>query len=845
MYRYLLLLIPVLLMGSVPAKKTVCKSVRPGKNSPPLVFSRTVILDLNIPTGEKAVKQADFNKQNYKWLTTKVFPGILQKNDPVDNYIASAIKYYMAQPGYPTSKDLLAAGQKLQSQATDNPDFLMWLGYAYMINDDKKTARTCLDKAAKEMFKSEDTPACRKFLCGIFLSDAYDYRDGTSQKTAAATVKYLIEAMNKKEITDSESGFIFGVLGENRRSGRMFDMFMKYSGEIKQPDEWLIKTCLGYSEVAKAWKSRGSGWADSVTDDGWKGFKHHLGLAEKYLTAAWELRPDRPEAPAKMIAVAVGLGSASNQQDVLWFNRTVAAQVDYLAAYSSLLWYRRPRWCGSYDQMLQIGERALLSKHYDTAVPLFYFYALANIAGEIPFGNWRAAFRYPGFYERMERSCRKMLEQPHPPEELKMIQACQFWIFEFCGKYQLAADALDKLGGTLPVNYKNISYFRNVDFIASAEKRIKVEQALFSGPYKNQLENAEGLCVIGFNKAGTDEFIKVLEQLKDPEQRKYILKRIARALTEDNEEKAWNSDCGLHIAACKNDVQLVKQMLALGADVNEQDCNGRTPLHAALYNSEDKNDDDFTEIFELFLKNGADINSIDSSGFSVLAYAVSNNKEKVVDVLIAKGARLDTCSRNTWTPLTRAIYLKRAVIAEKIIMAGADVNAPKKSIGWTPLHYAAYVGNAKLVKLLIDKGAKTLIFDKQHQTPLHWAASKGNLESAEILLRNGIDINQRGGNTLTPLDCAIHCSSPERRMTMVKRFVELGADINKRDGSGWSPVYRCSMFDRPKELVFLLNKGADINLKDRREKTALDVAKTPEIKTILLAHNAKSGKELP
>ena len=44
---------------------------------------------------------------------------------------------------------------------------------------------------------------------------------------------------------------------------------------IDQPHGWI--------EIKRAWAARGSGWANTVTEDGWRGFREHLTKAEALL----------------------------------------------------------------------------------------------------------------------------------------------------------------------------------------------------------------------------------------------------------------------------------------------------------------------------------------------------------------------------------------------------------------------------------------------------------------------------------------------------------------------------------------------------------------------------------
>src|SRR5262249_44148578 len=83
--------------------------------------------------------------------------------------------------------------------------------------------------------------------------------------------------------------------------------------------EWLGLVLQGEYEIMLAWRARGGGYSDTVTAQGWQGFKDHLTEARTALTKAWKLHPERVLAPARMIYVS--LGDSGIDEMRTWFDR--------------------------------------------------------------------------------------------------------------------------------------------------------------------------------------------------------------------------------------------------------------------------------------------------------------------------------------------------------------------------------------------------------------------------------------------------------------------------------------------------------------------------------------------
>ena len=104
-------------------------------------------------------------------------------------------------------------------------------------------------------------------------------------------------------------------------------------------------------------------------------------------------------------------------------------------------------------------------------------------------------------------------------------------------------------------------------------------------------------------------------------------------------------DISIHEAAETGNIDVVKQHLAAGTDVNAKDEDGYTPLHFAVAN-------DDKELAELLIAAGADMNAkTDMFEETPLHVAVVLGNKEIVELLIAKGADVNSMNENGQTPL--------------------------------------------------------------------------------------------------------------------------------------------------------------------------------------------------
>ena len=119
----------------------------------------------------------------------------------------------------------------------------------------------------------------------------------------------------------------------------------------------------------KATIARGTGYANTVTKEGWKGFAENLAIAEKALNRAWELNPKDPRTAVTMIWVQGDVDSGRDQID-LWFNRAMENDPNDSTACGAKLVFIEPKYGGSVGDMLDFGRDCVQNTNWGGTVPL-------------------------------------------------------------------------------------------------------------------------------------------------------------------------------------------------------------------------------------------------------------------------------------------------------------------------------------------------------------------------------------------------------------------------------------------------------------------------------------------
>lgn len=379
-----------------------------------------------IPFGEDAITAKDakgFRLEFNLRTSVEAYKNVGSNDDAWDEqaikFLTEMARHFSGSEGYKSRTELIEIAEPLAEMGCDDP--LVKYCHGAMLMDEAK------DKPSKARglrfvhssyagLVEKGYPASRSFAAAKRIWKQLKTEDDNkeeAEKYLELAKQHALETLLLDDLENHDGHALYDYLNGFASSLPM-DQREEFCEEAKAHEEaspFLINMLAGDYHIRAAWNSRGGGFAPEVTDEGWKGFGEHMTLARAALEKAWEAAPQHPVAAAKMIRVAMASSRSSLSEMRLWFDRAVAAQVDYRDAYTNLAFGLMPRWHGSHDRMYQFGLECIATDRYDTDIPYQLCDNLWRIMRDDHNSSGNRYVRKPGIYENVRTVCQNYVDR--------------------------------------------------------------------------------------------------------------------------------------------------------------------------------------------------------------------------------------------------------------------------------------------------------------------------------------------------------------------------------------------------------------------------------------------------
>jgi len=173
------------------------------------------------------------------------------------------------------------------------------------------------------------------------------------------------------------------------------------------------------------------------------------------------------------------------------------------------------------------------------------------------------------------------------------------------------------------------------------------------------------------------------------------------------------------------------------------------------------------------------------------AKAAKSDDASEVKSLLKKGVNPNTVDANGSPMLVLATREKSLKVIDVLLGdQNIDVDLSDKN-GETPLMMASIDGNLPLVKtLVIDHKAQ---LDHIGWTPLHYACAKGQLEVAQFLIANGAIVDSMSLGNTTPLMMAVQSGNEK----LIKLLLDKDADLQLRNSQRLTAIDIADIYGKP------------------------------------------------
>ncbi|KFZ24757.1 hypothetical protein V502_00761 [Pseudogymnoascus sp. VKM F-4520 (FW-2644)] len=275
-------------------------------------------------------------------------------------------------------------------------------------------------------------------------------------------------------------------------------------------------------------------------------------------------------------------------------------------------------------------------------------------------------------------------------------------------------------------------------------------------------------------------------------------------------------------AIIRDDPTLIRMLFENGADPKAITDNGECLFDLAMFTKSS------TQVLAVLCEYNTPIETISTSPDCPLKTALVYGWLPGVRFLLDHHVSLGSHAEDVYENLRLALHDGEEIfylMSRRIISLAMDVNM---------LCQAIYFKHTRMVRALLECGARVEAFTRQQLTPIHTAVASGQSHILELLLARGADtdkhketvntlihkganINAQATDGTTPLIAAVYGN----HSGIMVDLIAAGADLDLENNEGSTEIQVTTEMDNPEALEQLLKGNPNLEARDKDGLTAM------------------------
>ncbi|OXU18039.1 hypothetical protein TSAR_003980 [Trichomalopsis sarcophagae] len=249
------------------------------------------------------------------------------------------------------------------------------------------------------------------------------------------------------------------------------------------------------------------------------------------------------------------------------------------------------------------------------------------------------------------------------------------------------------------------------------------------------------------------------------------------------------------------------------------------------------------------LSAGADVNNRDHTGCSPIQCAIYTGDLELVEALIDAGANLDNGNYYGVTALHAAVLCRDAAMVRLLLSRKADLVCNCDSKGNTALHWAGLLNrnssHAAVIEELLKYPAHMNIKNTQGLSAFHFIIRFADLSIVKRFMELGADITEETISFVyRVLRLAVYNRDKDVFQLLLERAETAGIPIDQKcDEYSYSVLHHASLYCKPEDVRSLVARGAEINAKNYEGMTPLFLCVRDSVISILRDNFAENGRQ--